>query len=89
MLNKRHFEEVNWQLAVVAKQIVSLSNALDSISFCHMVREWNKVANGLARWASEKMETWNVDDWGNLPSDLTPILEDWVMEDMRSFWGAT
>jgi ribonuclease HI len=89
LLNRRQLEEVNWQLAVVVKQIVALGNTLDSVVFCHVPREWNKVADCLARWASEQMGTWNMADWDNLPADLAMILEDLVMEDMRCFLGVS
>ena len=44
---------MDWHLALVIQQIIQLSNSLDSVSFKHIPREWNGVADCLAKWASE------------------------------------
>jgi len=80
-------EDVNWQLAGVVRQIISLGKVLDSITFCHILREWNKVADGLAKWAFERRGNWKVDDWSCLPEGLSWELEDLVMEDLRCVLG--
>ena len=73
----------------MVKKISALGTTLDSVAFRHVPREWNKVADGLAQWASKQMGTWNMGDWDNLPADLALILGDLVREDMRCFLGVS
>ena len=49
MLNNQKLEDVSWQLASLARQILSLCRSLDSISFHHIPREWNRVVDYLAK----------------------------------------
>lgn len=74
---------------MVAKQITSLGDLLDSITFSHIPREWNKVADGLAKWDSKKNGTWLADDWDSLSGDLAQDLESWVTKDMRGCINAS
>lgn len=83
MLNKHHLDDVNWQLEVVVKKIIALGGVFDSITFYHIPREQKKVENGLTRWASKQMGTWDVDDQGSLLGDLSQVLEDFIMEVTR------
>ena len=72
---------MDWHLAQVIQQIIQLSNSLDSVSFRQIPREWNGVADCLAKWASEQGLAWNVLDQRMLPLDLSQMLVQLVDHD--------
>ena len=45
MLINQNWENVNWELASLGRKFLSLSRSLDAVSFHHIPREWNRVAN--------------------------------------------
>ncbi|XP_057871389.2 uncharacterized protein LOC131077832 [Cryptomeria japonica] len=81
MLNNQRLDGVSWHLALMVRQILSVCSSLESVSFCHIPREWNTVADCLAKWASEKGDGWDISGRGELPSDYRGILERALMED--------
>ena len=54
---------------------------MDGISFFHIPREWNGVADVLAKWASEKGTGWDISDRDDLPAEYGGILEQLVEKD--------
>lgn len=54
---------------------------MDMVSFIHILREWNIVVDCLARWASEHIEGWNVDELGQVSMELYHNLEGILAED--------
>ena len=56
MLNNQSLENVDWRLATLARQTLSLCSSLDFVSFHHIPREWNIVADCLAMWASQNVD---------------------------------
>ena len=68
-------------MALVIQQIIQLSNSLDFVSFKHIPREWNGVADCLAKWASEQGPAWNILDQSMLPLDLSQRLVQLVDHD--------
>ena len=52
-----------------------LSTSLESVSFTHIPREWNSVADCLAKWASDHMCNWNIVDKTQLPMGLSHHLD--------------
>lgn len=81
MLNNQKLEDVSWHLASVVRQILSLCSFLDSVSFCHIPREWNRVADCLAKWASKNVDDWDISGRDELPSDYLGTLERLLVED--------
>ena len=81
MLNNQRLEDASWQLASLARQILSLCSSLDSVSFRHIPREWNRVADCLAKWASEKMDRWDINGRDELPSEYCEIMDKLLLED--------
>lgn len=69
LLNRRHLDGVSWHLALIVDQILDLCASLES-AFTHIPREWNGVADCLAKWAFDHIHDWNVVDWIQLPPDL-------------------
>lgn len=58
-----------------------MKDSLESVSFCYVPWELNRAADCLAKWAFERMDGWNVGDWGQLPPDYAQSLEMIVRED--------
>lgn len=56
-------------------QIHNLCTSLESITFTHIPREWNSVANCLAKWAVDHMCNWNIVDKTQLPMGLSHQLD--------------
>ena len=81
MLNNQKLEDVSWQLASLARQILSLCSSLVSISFRHIPREWNRVADCLAKWATENVGRWDINGRDELPSEYGEIIDQMVLED--------
>ena len=54
---------------------------LDWISFCHILREWNGVADILAKWASEKGAGWDISSRDDLPAEYGRNFEQLVKND--------
>ena len=52
LLNQQHSKVVSWKLALIADHIHHLSTSFESITFTRIPREWNSVAECLAKWAS-------------------------------------
>ena len=62
LLNQQHSEVVSWKLDLITDQIHNLSTSLESVSFTHILREWNSVVDCLAKWAFDHMGNWNIVD---------------------------
>ena len=62
---------MDWLLALVIQQIIQLCTSFDYVSFKHIPREWNGVADCLAKWVSEHGPPWNIFDHTMLPLDLS------------------
>ena len=82
MLNNQSLEDVNWKLASLARQILSLCSSLDSISFHHIPHKWNRVVDCLAKWASENVDRWDINGRDELPSKYCEIIDQLLLEDM-------
>lgn len=52
-LNKRYFQGLVWRLVLIVKKILHLASKFEHILFIHIPREWNRVVDCLAKWASE------------------------------------
>lgn len=83
LLNNQDFQNCSWRLGVIARQILNLASNFVSISFVHIPREWNKVANFLAKWASNEMEAWSVWGWGQLDQQKCQQLAQFLHEDQH------
>ena len=83
ILNSQNLENVSWQLAIFARQTLSLCNFLDSISFCHIPREWNRVADFLAKWASENDDGWDISGREELLAEFSQTIEQLILGDMN------
>ena len=81
MLNNQSWENVNWELASLVRQILSLCSSLDFVSFHHIPHEWNKVADCLAKWASENVDNWDISGREELPPDYCRIIDQLLLED--------
>lgn len=60
LLNKRNYQEAFWRMTLVIKKIICLPLNFESVSFVHVPKEWNRVANYLAKWTSKGISSWNV-----------------------------
>ena len=74
LLNRWNLVDVDWHLALVIQKITHLCNSLDYVSFMHIPRKWNGVANCLAKLAYEHVPDWNIIDHRMLPLDLSQLL---------------
>ena len=81
MINNKSVEDSNWKIASIVREILHLSSFLDWISFCHIPREWNGVADVLAKWASEKGAGWDISNRDDLPADYVGAFEQIVEKD--------
>jgi ribonuclease HI len=81
MLNNQRLEDVSWQLASLARQILSLCSSLDFVSFRHIPCEWNRVADCLAKWASKNVGRWDINARDELPSEYYEIFDQMLLED--------
>ncbi|XP_059066340.1 uncharacterized protein LOC131061549 [Cryptomeria japonica] len=81
LLLQRKMSEVSWQLSVLVQQILQVSSVMDSVSFTHIPREWNRAADCLAKWASEDVDDRRIDEWEQLPYELCQDLEKILVED--------
>ena len=81
MINNQRVDDSSWKIASLVREILHLSSFVDGISFCHIPREWNGVADVLAKWASEKGTGWDISDRDDLPTDYGGILEQLVERD--------
>ncbi|XP_059066372.1 uncharacterized protein LOC131857689 [Cryptomeria japonica] len=75
LLKRQYMDNVSWQLALIVEQILTLCASLEHVTFNHIPREWNGVADCLAKWASDHMHDWNLVDRGHLPPDLSHQLD--------------
>lgn len=62
--------DVSWQLARVVQQIMRVSSLMEIVTFVHIPREWNRAADCLAKWASEHVEGWRIEEWDLVPQEL-------------------
>jgi len=53
---ERKVSDVSWQVAMVVQQILQISSMMEMVSFVHILREWNRAANCLAKWASKHID---------------------------------
>lgn len=69
---------------MIIRQIHLFCDFFESVTFIHIPREWNRVADYLAKWASDFMEGWFIEDKGQLSPELPHMLDQLVDHD-RSF----
>ncbi|GLJ09022.1 hypothetical protein SUGI_0100110 [Cryptomeria japonica] len=81
MLNNQNLNDVSWQLAFVVRQILQMCNTLEFVSFCHIPREWNRVADCLAKWASEHVDGWDFSGRDGIHQDYLETLDRLMLED--------
>ena len=78
LLNGQKVADVNWQLATIVQQILRICSLMETVTFVHIPREWNRAADCLAKWASEYAEGWRIEEWELIPRechlDLMKIL---------------
>ena len=55
---------------------------MDSISYAHIPREWNRVADSLAKSASKNIDGGKLDEWEQMPYELCQDLERTLAEDV-------
>uniref|UniRef100_A0A0D6QWK3 RNase H type-1 domain-containing protein n=1 Tax=Araucaria cunninghamii TaxID=56994 RepID=A0A0D6QWK3_ARACU len=58
LLKTHHLDNAHWRLNLVVQQIFQICCNLEFISFVHIPREWNRVADCLAKWASQFQGNW-------------------------------
>ena len=63
------------------QQILQVSSIMDSMSFTHSPREWNRAVDCLAKWASEDIDGRRIDEWEQFPYELCQDLERILVED--------
>jgi hypothetical protein len=56
---------------------------MDSVSFAHIPREWNRAADSLAKWASGNIGGEKIDEWEQMPGKLCQDLERILAEDVN------
>ncbi|XP_057844458.2 uncharacterized protein LOC131053828 [Cryptomeria japonica] len=83
MLSTQSLGDINWQLAMVARQILNLCLSLEYISFSHIPHEWNRFADWLAQWAIENSRGWNVEDRGLLSPEYFGTLDKMIEDDQE------
>lgn len=49
MLNEQQLDDANWHLAMVIRQILSMSNSLKLVTFSLIFYEWNRVSDSLTK----------------------------------------
>ena len=81
MLLERKTSDVSWQLSMIVQQILQVNSVMDSVSFTHIPREWNRAADCLAKWASEDIDGQRIDEWEKLPYEICQDLERILVED--------
>ena len=81
MINNKSLDDSNQQIASIVREILHLSILLEWISFCHIPREWNGVADILAKWASEKGAGWDISDRDDRPTEYGETFEQLVEND--------
>ena len=81
MINNQRVDDSSWEIASLVREILHLSSFVDGISFYHIPRKWNGVADVLAKWASKKGTGWDISDRDDLPTDYGGTLEQLVEND--------
>lgn len=54
---------------------------MDSVSYAHIPRQWNRAVDCLEKWASEDIDGWKIDEWEQMPYKLCQDLERTLVED--------
>ena len=54
---------------------------MDWISFCHIPKEWNGVADVLAKWALEKGDGWDILGRADLPAEYIGTFQQLLEKD--------
>ena len=70
LLLERKITNVSWQLSMIVQQILQVSSLMDSMTYAHIPREWNRAADSLAKWASENIDGGMIDEWEQMPCEL-------------------
>ena len=60
---------------MIVQQILQVSSLIDLVSYVHIPREWNRMANCLAKWASEAIDGQKIHEWEQMPYELCHDLE--------------
>ena len=75
MLLERKTSNISWQLSLIVKHILQVSSLMDSIHYAHIPREWNRVADCLAKWASEAIDGRKIEEREQMPYELCQDFE--------------
>ncbi|XP_059068705.1 uncharacterized protein LOC131859160 [Cryptomeria japonica] len=59
-----------------------IGSKIELVSFVHIPREWNRVANCLDKWALEHAGDWKVEGWDHLSPEYCQNLEEIFVADM-------
>ena len=54
---------------------------MEMVTFAHIPREWNRVVDCLAKWASEHAKEWRIEEWELVPQELCFDLRSILDED--------
>ena len=87
LINEQKVVDVNWQLARIVQQILHISSLMDMVTFAHVAREWNRAADCLAKWASEHVDGWIIEEWELVPQELCLDLGTIIDEDKEEHGG--
>lgn len=82
LLLERKISDVSQQLSTIVQQILQVSSLMDSVSYAHIPREWNRAADSLAKRASENLDGGEIDEWEQMPYELCQELERNLVEDV-------
>ena len=82
LLLERKCSDVSWELSLIVQQILQVSSMMDSVSYTHIPREWNRPADSLAKWASGNVDGWWIVEWEQLLGELRQDLERTLIEDV-------
>lgn len=65
----------------MVQQILQISSLMEEVSFVHILREWNKAIDCLAKWASTHLDGWRIEGWDQISQDLRHELNKIIAED--------
>lgn len=67
----------------MAKKILNLATNFYFVSIIHIPKEWNKVVDFLAKWASKGPCGWSVGDWVDLTQEKAQHVLKLIHEDQE------
>ena len=81
LLSSQELNDVSWQLATIVNHIILFSTSFQFIRFTYIPREWNRVADCLAKWASSHDSGWNIMDRGKISTGMAQEFDDLIIQD--------